>query len=83
MCIANLSTAFFQHVDAASGGLGCNYVVINMLISTMRNIDNNSIDAALNHFLSIVCSICYTEDQIACCETMLYPCLLSQMRWNM
>ena len=48
----------------------------------MRNIDNNSIDAALNHLVSIVWSICYTEGQIARCETMRYRCLLSQMRRN-
>ena len=29
-------------------------VVINRLISTMHNVDNNSIDAALNHLVSIV-----------------------------
>ncbi len=48
----------------------------------MRNIDNNSIYATLNHLVSIVCSMCYTEGQIAQCETMRYRCLLSQMRRN-
>ena len=46
----------------------------------MRNIDNNSIDETLNHSVSIVWFICYTEGQIARCETMRYRCLLSQMR---
>ena len=48
----------------------------------MRNIDNNSIDATLNHSVSIVWFLCYTEGQIALCETMRYRCLLSQMRRN-
>ena len=30
-------------------------IVINKLVSTIRNIDNNSIDATLNHLFSIVC----------------------------
>ena len=48
----------------------------------MRNIDNNSIDETLNHPVSIVWFICYTEGQIARCETMRHRCLLSQMRRN-
>ena len=48
----------------------------------MRNIDNNSIDETLNHSVSIVWFICYTEGQTARCETMRYRCLLSQMRRN-
>ena len=57
MCIANLSTAFFQHVDAASCGIGCNYVVINILLDVVINTKDIVINICFNIiFRTLACT---------------------------